>query len=175
MRLSMLLRAGIVLVPFVALSCNDSTPPVQPDPVVPPAAAPTAPPAAPTPAPTPEARGCGVGPGTFNENCPRLSPAFLEEVDAAINRVVERRQDLFNFDDVRGPGGYKIRNGRDEEYHQEVMVELRRAGYCAIKDHNEIGVKIDNSLNDQFHIMVSSGHIRRGEASYRATCRPAWF
>jgi hypothetical protein len=36
-------------------------------------------------------------------------------------------------------------------------------------------VKIDNSLNDQFHIMLSSGHIRRGEASYRSTCRPAWF
>ena len=172
MRVPFLLRAGLVLFPMISLSCNENTPPVQPDPVAPPV---TAPPVAPAAAPTPEITGCSVGPGTFNENCVRLSPAFLEEVDAAINRTTLRRPDLFNFDDVRGPGGYRINSGREEEYHQEVMVELRRAGFCAVKDHNEIGVKIDNSLNDQFHIMVSSGHIRRGEASYRATCRPAWF
>lgn len=163
-------RAVIVLAPFLALGCNDSTPPpVAPDPVVPPAAAPT-----PTPPPPPAATvGCNVGPGTFNENCSRLSPAFLRQVDAAINRVVERRPDLFNLNDVSGPGGYRVLE--PTEYHREVIVELREAGFCAVKDRNEIGVKIDNTLNDQFHILVSSGHIRRGEASYRSTCRPAWF
>jgi hypothetical protein len=165
------LRAVIVLFPIVSFGCGENTPPVQPDPVAPPV---TAPPVAPAAEPTPEITGCNVGPGTFNENCVRLSPAFLEEVDAAINRVVERRPELFNFNDVRGAGGFKVR-GDGEEYHQEVIVELRRAGYCAVKDHNEIGVKIDNSLNDQFHIMLSSGHVRRGTASYRTTCRPAWF
>jgi len=172
MRLSLLLRAGVVLFPVLSLACVENTPPAEPDDVLPPAAAPSAPPA--TEPPPPEVTGCSAGPSTFNENCLRLSPAFLEEVDAAINRVVARRPELFNLDDVRGPGGYKVR-GDGEEYHQEVLVELRRAGYCAVKDHNEIGVKIDNSLNDQFHIMISSGHIRRGEASYRSTCRPAWF
>jgi hypothetical protein len=172
MRVPPILRAAIVLFPVLVLGCNESTPPAEPDPVLPPAAAPTAPPV--TEPARPEATGCAAGPSTFNENCERFSPAFLEEVDAAIDRVVARRPELFNFDDVRGPGGYKVR-GDGEEYHQEVLVELRRAGYCAVKDHNEIGVKIDNSLNDQFHIMISSGHIRRGEASYRSTCRPAWF
>ena len=163
-------RAVLILVPFLAVSCNDSTPPATPDPVVPPAAVPTP---TPPPAPPNAAVGCSAGPGTFNENCTRLSPAFLQEVDAAINRVVERRPALFNFDDERGAGGYYVRDA--DEYHREVMTELRLAGYCAVKDRNEIGVKIDNTLNDQFHIMVSSGHIRRGEASYRSTCRPAWF
>jgi hypothetical protein len=162
-------RAVLALVPFVTLACVSSTPPAEPDPVVAPAAA-----ATPTPPPTPPPPvGCGVGPGTFNENCHRLSPAFLGQVDAAINRVVARRPDLFNMNDVRGPGGWRVLN--PDVYHEEVMVELREAGYCAVKDRNEIGVKIDNSLNDQFHIMVSSGHVRRGEASYRSTCRPAWF
>ena len=170
MRLPTLLRAGVVLFPVVSLACVENTPPSQPETPVAPLEAPVAPPVTEPPAPT----GCSAGPSTFNENCVRLSPAFLEEVDAAINRVVARRPELFNLDDVRGPGGYKVR-GDGEEYHQEVLVELRRAGYCAVKDHNEIGVKIDNSLNDQFHIMISSGHIRRGEASYRSTCRPAWF
>ena len=171
MRLPRFLRAGLVLFPLVSFACGENTPPAEPDPVAPPV---TAPSIAPASQPTPEITGCSVGPGTFNENCVKLSPAFLEEVDAAINRVVARRPELFNFDDVRGPGGYKVR-GDGEAYHQEVLVELRRAGFCAVKDHNEIGVKIDNSLNDQFHIMISSGHIRRGEASYRSTCRPAWF
>src|SRR5688572_30481661 len=89
-------RAVFVLVPFLTLGCNDSTPPpVAPDPVVPPAAAPTP---TPPPAPGPNADlGCSAGPGTFNENCTRLSPAFLQQVDAAINRVVARRPELFNF------------------------------------------------------------------------------
>jgi hypothetical protein len=163
----LLRRAVFLLVPFLALSCSDSTPPVTPDPVVPPAAAPT-----PTPPPH-AALGCDAEPGTFNTNCQRLSPTFLRQVDAAIDRVVARRPDLFNLNDVYGPGGYRVLE--PNEYHREVIVELREAGLCAVKDHNEIGVKIDNTLNDQFHIMVSAGYIRRGEASYRSTCRPAWF
>ena len=164
-------RAILVFVPFLSLACNSSTPPVTPEPVLPPAAAPTPPP---TPVPGPNATlGCNVGPGTFNENCFKLSPAFLADVDAAINRVVARRPELFNFDDVRGPGGFFVRDA--DAYHREVTTELRAAGFCAVKDANEIGVKVDNTLNDQFQIMVSSAHIRRGEASYRSTCRPAWF
>ena len=164
-------RAVLVLVPFLAVSCSENTPPSNPDPVVPPAAAPTA---TPPPAPPPAAQiGCNAGPGTFNENCVRLSPTFLGEVDAAINRVVARRPELFNLNDARGQGNYFIHN--PDEYHREVLNELRVAGFCAVKDANEIGVKVDNGFNDQFHIMISSGHIRRGEASYRTTCRPAWF
>jgi hypothetical protein len=165
------IRAVLVLVPFLALSCNDGTPPATPDPVVPPAAAPPA--TTPPPAPPAATLGCNVEPGTFNENCVKLSPAFLDQVEAAINRVVARRPDLFDFDDQRGAGGFLVKDG--DAYHHEVLVELRAAGYCAVKDHNEIGVKISNDLNDQFHIMLSSGHIRRGESSYRSTCRPAWF
>ena len=163
-------RAVLVLVPFITLSCNDSTPPVTPDPVVPPAAAPPAPT---PPPPPPAAADCPLGPGTFNENCVRLSPSFLGAVESAINRVVARRPELFNLNDQRGPAGFLVLNA--DEYHHEVMVELRLAGFCAQKDHNEIGVKADNSMNDQYHIMLSSGHVRRGESSYRTTCRPAWF
>ena len=165
-------RAVLVLVPFLTLGCNDSTPPpATPDPVVRPAAAPVvAPPAAPGPGAN---VGCNAGPGTFNDNCLRLSPAFLGDVDTAINRVVARRPELFNLNDVRGQGGYRVLDS--DAYYHEVVNELRLAGFCAVADGGEVAVKIDNALNDQFHIMVSSGHVRRGEASYRATCRPAWF
>jgi hypothetical protein len=166
-------RAALAVASLVVLSCNQRTPPpVEPDPVVPPAAAPTPTPV-PAHTPTPAPAGCGAGPGTMNDNCLRLSPAFLEDVDAAINRVVARRPELFNFDDERGRGGFYVNDS--DEYYREVVHELRHAGFCAVADGGEVAVKVDNSMNDQFHIMISSGHIRRGEASYRATCRPAWF
>jgi hypothetical protein len=164
-------RAVLIAVPFLIVGCNKSTPPSNPDPVVPPAAAPTP---TPPPAPGPNANiGCDAGPGTFNENCTRQSPSFLADVNAAIDRVVARRPELFNLNDARGNGGYLVLEW--DEYHREVQTELRQAGFCAIKDANEIGVKRTNDFNDQFHIMLSSGHIRRGEASYRTTCHPAWF
>ena len=165
------LRAVLVLVPFLALSCDDGTAPVDPNPVLSPAAVAT--PTPPPPPPPAAAVGCGAGPGTYNDNCARLSPAFLGDVDAAIDRVVARRPDLFNLDDARGPGGYFVRDS--DAYYHEVLVELRQAGFCAVADHGEVAVKVDNTLNDQFHIMISTGYIRRGEASYRGTCRPAWF
>jgi hypothetical protein len=163
-------RALLILVPFVAFGCNDSTP-AEPDPVVSPASVATP---TPPPPPPPAAQvGCNAGPGTFNENCTRQSPAFLAQVNAAIDRVVAKRPELFNLNDARGNGGYFVKDG--DEYHREVMNELRAAGFCAVKDHNEIGVKLDNNFNDQFHILLSSSHVRRGDASYRTTCRPAWF
>ena len=162
-------RAVLVLIPFLTHGCNDGTPPT-PDPVVAPAAAPTATPPPELPA---AVVGCNAEPGTFNANCARLSPAFLGDVDAAINRVVARRPELFNLDNVYGPGGFFVRDS--DEYYREVVEELRQAGFCAVADGGEVAVKIDNTMNDQFHIMISSGYVRRGEASYRATCRPAWF
>ena len=165
------LRYVLVLVPFVVLACNDGSATVEPDPVISPAAAAT--PTPPPPPPPAAAVGCNAGPGTFNDNCSRQSPAFLADVDAAINRVVTRRPDLFNLDDARGPGGYFVKDS--DSYYHEVLVELRQAGFCAVANGGEVAVKVDNTLNDQFHIMISAGYIRRGEASYRGTCRPAWF
>ena len=165
------LRYVLALVPFLAFGCNDGSAPAEPDTVVSPAAAAT--PTPPPPPPPAAAVGCNAGPGTFNDNCQRLSPAFLADVNAAIDRVVARRPDLFNLDDVRGPGGYYVKDS--DKYYDEVLVELRQAGFCAVANGGEVAVKVDNTLNDQFHIMISDGHIRRGEASYRATCRPAWF
>lgn len=171
MPLSLRLRhSAIALIAAAALSCSSSSPtPVEPVPSPTPVPTPT-----PTPPHTPgSGQGCSAPAGTFNENCFRTSPTYLGEVDAAINRVVQNSPHLFNFDDQRGTNGFFVRN--PDEYHRQVVQELRNAGLCAVKDANEIGVKQVNDFNDQFHILISSNHIRRGEASYRSTCYPAWF
>ncbi|HUG53130.1 MAG TPA: hypothetical protein VMR21_05995 [Vicinamibacteria bacterium] len=160
---------------LLALSCGESSPAApEPSPTPTPAAV-----ATPTPAPTPvNARlACGVGRGTgdgLEHNCPRSGESFLIEVDQAINRVVGRRPEYFDLSNQRGAGGYFVRNV--DAYYRDVVQELGNMGLCALVDGGgEIAVKGNNNFSDQYHIMISSGHVRRGQASYRATCVPAWF
>jgi hypothetical protein len=162
---------------LLATSCGSSTP-AEPTPSPTPVAVATP---APTPVPvaTPvNARlACGVGRGTgdgLESSCPRSGESFLIEVNNAINRVVAKNPQLFNFDDQRGDGGYFVKD--PNRYYNEVVQELGNDRLCAVVDGGgEIAVKSQNSFSDQYHILLSSGHVRRGETSYRATCSPAWF
>jgi hypothetical protein len=168
-------RASLACCVALAASCGKSTP-AAPTPSPTPTPAPAATPA-PTPTPVNARLACGIGPGTgdgLEEHCPRAEQSFLEDVDGAINRVVQRRPDLFDLDDVRGNGGYFVKNV--DGYYKQVVQELGNAGLCAVVDGGgEIAVKSQNSFNDQFSIMISAGYVRRGDSSYRATCAPAWF
>ena len=69
--------------------------------------------------------------------------------------------------------GYLVKDS--DAYYALVVEELTVAGFCATADGGEVALKTTNTFNDQYHIMISSGHIRRGEASYRASCYPSWF
>ena len=134
-----------------------------------PAPAPTA-----TPPPV-TGQGCGLPKGTGSGNdCPRLNPAFLNDVMAAVDRTIQQHPELFDLNRSPGPGSYFIKVSR-ERYYAEVARQLNAMGYCAIDDSAEMAVKNTNSFNDQYRIDNSSGFIRRGEGSYRSTCFPAWF
>lgn len=126
----------------------------------------TAPTAAPTSAPAPSGGGCGLppGPGDGN-NCPRTSPVFIADVEIAIDRTIQQRPDLFD--------GNRVRDWN--QYYATVVSNLRAMGYCAIFDGEEVAVKNTNDFSEQYHVLLSSGTVRRGENIYRATCRPAWF
>jgi hypothetical protein len=152
------------------VACGGSSPVASPIPspsAAPPATVPVAPPS------PPAALGCGVGPSTGAGNCIRTSPTFLAEVDAAIDRVVAKHPVVFDRADQLGAGGYRVKDS--DAYYALVVEELRIAGFCATADGGEVALKNTNSFNDQYHILISSGHIRRGEASYRASCYPSWF
>jgi hypothetical protein len=169
--------AAVIGLSALAVSCGESTP-ADPTPSPTPVAVATPAPT-PVPSPTPvNARlACGVGRGTgdgLEHNCPRSGESFLIEVDNAINRVVAKRPQIFDMDNQRGAGGYFVKDV--DRYFAEVVQELGNDRLCAIVDGGgEIGVKSQNAFSDQYHILLSSGHVRRGEASYRATCSPAWF
>ena len=135
---------------------------------------PTPDPGAPPPPPPPPSGGsCSLGGGDPNHRCSRTTHTFLHDVDAAIDRVVDSRPGLFDLgDDVCG-GCYRIKD--HDAYVAALARELERMGYCALYDGEEMGVKNTNTFNDQYDISTSTGYIRRGDKSYRSTCRPAWF
>jgi hypothetical protein len=112
----------------------------------------------------------GTGSGL---NCPRTSPSFLAEVDAAINTLGQQQPGLFDFNDLRGAGGWRVLD--PIRYHWAVAEILASQGLCATYDGEEIAVKRGNAFSDQYDIHLSSGHVRRGAGSYMATCSPAWF
>ena len=178
MALSLLRRSSVVFaLALLAAGCGKGTP-AEPTPSPTPTPAP-APTPTPVPAPTPvNARvACGVGAGSgdgLEHSCPRSGANFLGQVNDAIDRVVRKNPQIFDLNNQRGDGGYYVK--QVNQYYNQVVQELGNAGLCAVVDGgNEIAVKINNKWNDQYHIMISSGHVRRGEASYRATCTPAWF
>jgi hypothetical protein len=121
---------------------------------------------------------CGVGPGTgdgLEEHCPRTSPVFLSEVDAAINRVVDRHPELVDLGRRAGAGGFFVED--IDGLFDEVVKEIADGAHlCAVVDADlEIAVKRSNEYSEQYKLMWSSGYLRRGDSSYRATCSPAWF
>jgi hypothetical protein len=121
----------------------------------------------PAPSPSPAVSACTLGRGTGDgTHCPRLEePIFQEDVDRAIDRVVQQRPDLVSADRVIHANAY----------YAAVVKELQGLGYCALFDGEEIAVKDTNSYNEQYQVLTSSGVVRRGLGAYRATCSPAWF
>lgn len=142
------------------------------------AGTPSTPASDPTPAPPSapvQSAGCSLPRGTGSgQNCPRLSPQYLSEVEAAIDLVVKQRPDCFNLNDSGNCGNcYKIRDNGC--YESGVVAALESFGLCATFDGEEFGVKGTNSFNEQYDLTTSDFHIRRQLGSYRSTCQPAWF
>jgi hypothetical protein len=178
MTLSSLRRLSAVFaLALLAASCGKETP-AEPTASQTPTPAP-APTPTPVPSPTPvNARvACGFGAGSgdgLEHSCPRSGENFLRQVNDAIDRVVTKNPQIFDLSNQRGDGGYYVK--QVNQYYNQVVQELGNAGLCAVVDGGgEIAVKTNNKWNDQYNIMISSGHVRRGDSSYRATCTPAWF
>ena len=95
------------------------------------------------------------------------------EVDSALTRATQTRPDLFDFGDKKCENCYRVKtvNG----YVAEVQRQLSADGICSHYDGEELAVKNTNAFSEQYDILLSSGHMRRGVGSYRGVCRPAWF
>ena len=129
----------------------------------------------PTPTPsTPTGGSCSL-PASNNPDagCSMQSPNFLGAVDKAITKLTEQQPSLFDFNQKTCENCYYVRD--QDAFAAGVIKNLNAAGYCALYDGEELAVKNSNSYNEQYDILVASGHIRRGAGSYRSTCNPSWF
>jgi hypothetical protein len=142
-----------------------------------PAPNPTPTPSNPDPAPTsapPTGGSCKLPPsGNPNAPCSMQSPSFLGSVDKAITLLTEQQPSIFDFNQKTCENCFRVKN--ENAFVSGVIKNLNAAGYCAYYDGEELAVKSSNAFNDQYDILVSSGHIRRGAGSYRSTCNPSWF
>jgi hypothetical protein len=147
-----------------------------PTPTPTPGATPTPTPA-PSPTPTPAAPtggGCGLPPSD-NPDAPCMMEtySFLSHVDTAITLVTQQQPGIFDFDDKKCDNCYYVKN--PGKFVEGVIANLDAMGLCTYYDGEELAVKNTNSFNDEYDILLASGHLRRGPGSYRSTCRPSWF
>jgi hypothetical protein len=126
---------------------------------------------------------CAIGFGIPTSNClSSRASRHDRQVQAAIDDLIVRRPELFDLKNEFGGAGtrqYWVANR--QEFFDGVMAHLTDLGFCTeIKiDYRNGGnelllVKNDNDSSETFDIILSSNHIRRGDA-YRHTCRPASF
>jgi len=157
----------VIVIPVPVLT---PTPPPAPTPA--PGGGPT-----PTPNPPPQGQGCGLPAGTGSgEGCPYEHASFQNDVETAIDNAIRNNPGLFDMRDNRCPLGLGCPRVLDSDgYWNAVTNEIRRLGYCAVNDGEELAVKSTNSWNDQYDIISGDGIVRRGAGAYRSTCHPAWF
>lgn len=110
--------------------------------------------------------------------CSRNASVLAPHVDQAIEALVRERPQLFDTRDEAAPigtGNFRVLDA--EAYLDEVVARLLKAGLCAQRDlaREQIQLKVSDAFSEDFDILLSSGHIWRGPASYRRTCTPAAF
>lgn len=99
-----------------------------------------------------------------------------EAVNAAIDRAITERPDLLDLNDVNGgPRILKL-----DAYYIAVVAALNESGVCGkIDAEGEIGVKSDNSFNEQYIIASRAGWgaptSNYVERKYVGACSPSTF
>ncbi|HEX9189370.1 MAG TPA: hypothetical protein VGB87_19990, partial [Vicinamibacteria bacterium] len=154
-------------------SCGGGGGPVSPPSTLPPTTPPTT-------LPPPPVSSCPIGQGNPYASCDRTTPALLPQVESAMDTLLQQRPQLFDLSEELAPGTRAYRVLDREGYLEGLVSTLRTAGLCAERDvddpaQSQIFVKDSNTSSEEFDVLLSSGFMRRGGGSYRATCVPAAF
>lgn len=174
MKKSVIAGLVVLLSPFVLASCGASSP-AQPSP---------SPTPTPTPAPTPTPKPFSVIPPCAlpeskpaSADCGKPARQLADVVNIAIDRVMTRRPELFDFTDLEASNPRILDY---DSYMTAVVAAIGQTGVCAkIDAEGEIGVKNDNRFNEQYIIASHAGYsppignwVMR---KYVGACSPATF
>jgi hypothetical protein len=161
------------LASLLALSCGDSSPSTS----TPPTTLPSA-----TPPPTGGGGGvgatCPFGKGTASAVCERDHPELLQEVEGAMDRLIQDKPQIFDLTREAAPETRAYYVLDHDAYLQGLVDELHKAGLCAEQDYDggeTISAKDSNDFSEDFDVLLSDGFMRRGNGAYRQTCTPAAF
>lgn len=150
--------------------------------------APSTPPTTVSPQPTPTpptggggvAASCPIGKGDANATCSRTNTKLLQQVESAMDLLIQQKPEIFDLSDEYVEGGRAYRVLDLDGYFEGLVANLRAEGLCAERDVDDPGqetihVKSDNDFSEDFDVILSTGHMRRGGGMYRQTCNPASF
>jgi hypothetical protein len=173
--------AAIGAISLLAMSCGGGSSPSSSTP-------PTTVPSTPVATPPPASGGgdafsqlnCPFGKGDANAKCERRSPALLNDVEAAMDALVKQKPQIFDLNDEASPGTRAYRVLDKNAFAEGLVFNLRAAGLCSERDGDDalletIKVKNASDFSEDFDVLLSSGHMRRGAGAYRQTCNPSSF
>lgn len=179
-RFSAVAVGALGMTALLSLSCGGSSPSSSTPPTtVAPQPTPTAPP--------PTGGGgsfnhasCPLGKGDVNASCEQGRTALLDELEGAMDLLIQQKPQIFDLSDEYAPGtkAYKVLDR--EAYMEGLVANLRAAGLCSERDPDDaqletIRAKNAPDFSEDFDVLLSSGHMRRGAGMYRQTCSPSSF
>jgi hypothetical protein len=169
-RLAALVPAASVA--WLALSCGGGSPAVRPTPL--PSTTPS-----PSPTPTPAAY-CPLGDGSEDFECEKTHSLLLAQLEGAMDMLIDQHPELFDLDNEASPETHAYLILDKDAYMDGIVSNLRAMGLCAERDVDDpaqeiIFAKSSNDFSEEFDVVLSSWHMRRGNGAYRTTCTPAAF
>jgi hypothetical protein len=123
---------------------------------------------------------CALGKGSPNAECRRESAALLPDMQKAMDQLIQQKPQIFDLtaEYEKGTRAYKVLD--KEAYMNGIVANLRADGLCSERDGDDaqqqtIRVKDSAEFSEDYDVLLSTGHMRRGSGSYRQTCTPAAF
>lgn len=125
--------------------------------------------------PTPELPAmCPEGMGSPEAVCDGDIPGLhLDQVEAAVDELVETRPEMFDRDRVVGHDGYKVI--ADEAFYLGVAGILQAQGLCAVWDYEQLQIKTSAAMSEAYVLLDAKSFIRRADRRLSSTCVPAAF
>jgi hypothetical protein len=100
--------------------------------------------------------------------------------EEALDLLVHQKPAIFDLENEAVPDtkAYLVKD--KEAYMEGIVANLRAAGLCAERDPDDgaqetIRIKSENDFSEDYDVLLSSGHMRRGGGAYRASCTPSIF
>jgi hypothetical protein len=117
---------------------------------------------------------CPEGMGSLEAVCTGDVPGLhLDQVDAAIDELIQAHPELVDRERVIGEDGYKVI--AHDAFYLGVAGLLQAQGLCAVWDYEQLNIKTSQAASEAYVLLDQKDFIRRGDRKLSSTCVPAAF